>query len=307
MSDLKKFIKPLIYIVLIFFVVTFAFSFGALMGLAVMLSGTAVLIFVLRADLMCIYAQYLYQKDHGKAFLWFERAMKTDKMRPQLTLTYAYMLIREGVLDKSERIINKIMFMHKDKLPDQYKSASHLNLSIIKWKRGQLTEAIEELEEVYESGFRSTVMYGTLGTYYLLNGQYSKALEFNKEALDYNDTDQIIRDNLALNYYLCGNINAADELYDELIDEEPAFIEPYYNYGMVLEHMGEYEAAMANYEKALTITVKYLSTVSHEQVEAAIASLKEKMGGESPVVIDEAPQIEEEAPVTDAEEQSEEE
>lgn len=295
---MAKFIKPLIYLIASFLVVSIAFKFGVLIGIAVMLLGFALLAFFLRADLMSAYAQYIYQKDHGKAFLWFERAMKTGKMRPQTTLMYAYMLIREGVLDKSERIINKIMFMHKDKLPDQYKSASHLNLSIIKWKRGQITDAIEELEEVYNSGFRSTVMYGTLGTYYLLNGQYAKGLEFNKEGYEYNDTDHSIRDNLALNYYLCGNIQAADEIYDELIDEEPKFIEPYYNYGMVLEHMGEYEAAMANYEKALTITVKFLSTVSHEQVLASIESLKEKLGEEKGEQPQEADTAEETAEIT---------
>lgn len=278
---MRKFVKPLIYIVVSFIAVSVAFSFGPLIGIAVMLAGFAILAWFLRADWMSAYAHMTYAKDHGKAFLWFERAMKTGKMRPQMTLMYAYMLIRDGVLDKSERIINKTMFMFKDKLEDKFTSASHLNLSIIKWKRGQLTEAIEELEEVYNSGFRSTVMYGTLGTYYLLNGQYAKALEFNKEALEYNDTDHIIRDNLAYNYYLCGNINAADEIYDELMDENPTFIEPYYNYGMVLEHMGEYEAAMANYKKALTITVKYLSTVTHERVQAAIDSLSEKLNAEN--------------------------
>lgn len=277
---MSKLWKPILYIIVSFFVVSFAFSFGWIVGISVMLLGFLLLAFILRGDLLATYAQLQYNKDHGKGFLWYERAMKTGKMRPQSMLVYAYLLIRDGVLDKSEKIINKTMFMYKDKLTDEYRCASHLNLSIIKWKRGQLKDAIEELEEVYNTGFRSTVMYGTLGTYYLLNGQYVKALEFHKEALEYNDTDHSIRDNLALNYYLCGNISMADEIYESLMDEDPKFIEPYYNYGMVLEQMGEYEAAMANYKKALTITVKFLSTVTHEQVQAAIDKLEEKMSAE---------------------------
>lgn len=277
---MSKLWKPILYIIVSFFVVSFAFSFGWIVGISVMLLGFLLLAFILRGDLLATYAQLQYNKDHGKGFLWYERAMKTGKMRPQSMLVYAYLLIRDGVLDKSEKIINKTMFMYKDKLTDEYRCASHLNLSIIKWKRGQLKDAIEELEEVYNTGFRSTVMYGTLGTYYLLNGQYVKALEFHKEALEYNDTDHSIRDNLALNYYLCGNISMADEIYESLMDEDPKFIEPYYNYGMVLEQMGEYEAAMANYKKAMTITVKFLSTVTHEQVQAAIDKLEAKMSAE---------------------------
>ena len=277
---MSKLWKPILYIIVSFFVVSFAFSFGWIVGISVMLLGFLLLAFIMRGDLLATYAQLQYNKDHGKGFLWYERAMKTGKMRPQSMLVYAYLLIRDGVLDKSEKIINKTMFMYKDKLTDEYRCASHLNLSIIKWKRGQLKDAIEELEEVYNTGFRSTVMYGTLGTYYLLNGQYVKALEFHKEALEYNDTDHSIRDNLALNYYLCGNISMAHEIYESLMDEDPKFIEPYYNYGMGLEQMGEYEAAMANYKKALTITVKFLSTVTHEQVQAAIDKLEEKMSVE---------------------------
>lgn len=274
---MKKFIKPLIYLLLSAAVVTIAFSVSPWVGIAVMLIGFCVLAFILRADIMVALGQSVYTKDHGKAFLWYERAMKTGKIRPHAALVYAYLLIRDGVLDKSERIINKYLYLYKDTLDAQYVPASHLNLSIIKWKRGQLGEAIEELEEVYNSGFRSTVMYGTLGTYYLLNGQYAKALEFNKEALEYNDTDHSIRDNLALNYFLMGNITAADEIYDELIEEEPKFLEAYYNYGTVLEKMGEYEPAMANYKTALTISEKFLSTVTHEQVQAAIDALEAKM------------------------------
>ncbi|MBR2476604.1 MAG: hypothetical protein IKB50_00535 [Clostridia bacterium] len=277
---MSKFLKPALYVIASFFIVSFAFGFGWIFGIAVMLLGFLFLAFIMRGDLLATYAQLQYNKDHGKGFLWYERAMKTGKMRPQAMLVYAYLLIRDGVLDKSERIINKTMFVYKEKLTDEYRCASHLNLSIIKWKRGQLTEAIEELEEVYATGFRSTVMYGTLGTYYLLNGQYAKALEFHKEAMEYNDTDHSIRDNMALNYYLCGNITAADEMYEELIDEEPKFLEPYYNYGMVLEHMGEYEAAMANYKTALSFEEKFLSTVKHAQVQTAIEKLEAKMSAE---------------------------
>lgn len=274
---MAKFVKPLIYLILSAIAVSFAFRINAAVGIGVMLAGFGLLAFILRADIMVAIGQTAYAKEHGKGFLWYERAMKTGKIRPQAALVYAYLLIRDGVLDKSERIINKYLYLYKDKLDSQYVPASHLNLSIIKWKRGQLNEAIEELEEVYNSGFRSTVMYGTLGTYYLLNGQYAKALEFNKEALEYNDTDHSIRDNLALNYFRMGNITAADEIYGELIEEEPAFLEPYYNYGTVLEKMGEYEPAMANYKTALTITEKFLSTVTHEQVQAAIDALEAKM------------------------------
>lgn len=276
----KTGLKYILYILLSGVAVTVAFSFGIITGIIIVLAGLLTLAFLLRGDILAIIARYTYNKDHGKGFLWYERAMKISNLKPLHKLVYAYLLIRDGVLDKSEQIITKTLFIDRDRLNDNLISGAHINLSIIKWKRGNLSEAIEEIEEVYESGFRSTVMYGTLGCYYILNNQRTKGLEFSKEAYEYNSTDKIIRDNLAYNYYLCGNIRTASDMYDELVAEEPTFIEPYYNYGMVLEDQGEYEKAMDNYKKALKMPVKFLSTVSHEDVKGAIERLAAKLEAE---------------------------
>ena len=273
-------LKYLSYLVMTFVIVTYSFSINVLLGVGVIVLTLAILGYIMRGDILAIIARYIYNDDHGKGFLWYERALKTDKMRPVNILVYAYLLIREGVLDKSEQLINKTLFIEKDNLNFELVSGAHINLSIIKWKRGDLAGAISEIEEVYESGYRSSVMYGTLGCYYLLNGQWSKALEFNKEGYEFNSSDKIIRDNLGYNYYLCGNIIAAEEIYEELIEENPTFLEPYYNYGKVLEVQGSYEAAMENYEKALDIEVKFLSTISHSQVQEAIDNLRERLNSE---------------------------
>lgn len=276
----KTGLKYILYLLASFAAVFIAFSFGPVVGTVLLLVSLLTLGFILRGDILAIVARCIYNNDHGKGFLWFERALKTGKMRPINVLVYTYLLIRDGVLDKSEQLIVKTLFVDREKLTDEHVSGAHINLSIIKWKNSDLRGAIEEIEEVYESGYRSTVMYQTLGTYYILNGQYAKALEFNKEALDFNSTDKIIRDNLAYNYFLCGNIGTAVQMYEELIDENPTFIEPYYNYGLILEAEGDYEGAMAFYEKALTIEVKFLSTVTHETVKEAIAQLTQKLNAE---------------------------
>lgn len=276
----KTGLKYILYLILSFISVAVAFSFGPVIGIIIILAGLIVLAFLMRGDILAIIARYTYNNDHGKGFLWYERAMKLSNLKPVHKLVYAYLLIRDGVLDKSEQLITKTLFIDRERLNDNLISGAHINLSIIKWKRGNLTGAIEEIEEVYESGFRSTVMYGTLGCYYILNNQRTKGLKFSKEAYEYNNTDKIIRDNLAYSYYLCGNIRTAAEIYDELVAEEPTFIEPYYNYGLVLEDQGEYEEAMDYYRKALEIPVKFLSTVSHEDVKAAIERLGAKLEAE---------------------------
>jgi len=158
------------------------------------------------------------------------------------------------------------------------KCSAKLNMALVKWKKGNLDEAIADMEALYnEDNYRSTVHYGTLGCFYLLSGQYSKALEFNREGYEYNNTDKVIRDNLAQTHLLMGDMREAKELYEALIADEPAFLEPYYNYGQLLGQMGDYEGALKSYRKALTYEEKYLSTVTREQIFLAIQAMEARI------------------------------
>lgn len=265
----KKWLKNLLlYCVIPFVVVFVAFRINALLGIVVFVVGLLALLWMLRADWMTMLGNVKYQKDHGKGFLWFERALKTGKMRPDSQLIYAYLLLREGGIDRAERMINKTLFMDKKKISEDVLKGSKLNMALIKWKRGNLKEAIADLEEMYADGYRSTVHYGTLGYFYILDGQYQKALEFNREAHEYNEDDPVIYDNLAYNSYLCGDIRAAADMYEEILEGNPSFIEPYYNYALVLEKLGDYESALDLCKQARTYSEKFLSTVTYDQVDA---------------------------------------
>lgn len=269
----------LLYVVLPFVIIFFAFRINVLVGIVACVLVLLALVWMLRADLLTIIANIQFQKDHGKGFLWFERALKTGKMRPDNQLIYAYLLLRDGGIDKAERMINKTLFMDKKKISEDVLRGSKLNLALIKWKRGNLKEAIADLEEMYADGYRSTVHYGTLGYFYVLDGQYQKALEFNREAHEYNDSDDNIYDNLAYNTYLMGDVRAAAEMYEEILEHSPKFLEPYYNYALVLEKMGDYERALELCKQARTYSEKYLSTVTHAQVDTLRARLEAQLDG----------------------------
>lgn len=274
----KNWLKNLLLFVVLPFVVVFlAFRINVLLGFVVFVVGLLVLLWVLRADLMTLIGNLKFQKDHGKGFLWFERAYKTGKMRPDNQLIYAYLLLRDGSIDRAERMINKTLFMDRKKISEDVLRGSKLNMALIKWKHGNLKEAITDMEEMYADGYRSTVHYGTLGYFYILDGQYQKALEFNREGHDYNEDDLVIYDNLAYNSYLCGDIRTAADMYEEILEKGPDFIEPYYNYALVLEKMGDYESALDLCKKARTYSEKYLSTVTHAQVDALLARLEAQL------------------------------
>ena len=101
-----------------------------------------------------------------------------------------------------------------------------------------------------------------------------KALKFNQEAYEYNDSNSIIMDNLGQAYYLNGDYSKAAEIYEKLMAANPTFPEAYYNYGLVLLAMGKKEEALEMMKKALNYDFTYLSTVTKENVEEKIREVQ---------------------------------
>ena len=247
-----------------------AFSLSWILGLVVVL----IIIWRLRADIYSLVAQRKFATNHSDGYKWFEKALKTKRMRPYFVLFYAYMLLRDGALDKAEELITKTLYLYKKKLSADVKLSAELNYALIKWKRGNIREAISDLEEMYEDGYRSSVMYGTLGYLYLIHGDIVKAYKFNQEAMEYNPDDNIITDNWGNTLLLRGDKEKALEVYEEFMEKEPTFMEAYYNYGKTLLANGEKEKAVLEMSKTLDMEEKYLSELTHEKIRAEIEKIK---------------------------------
>lgn len=211
--------------------------------------------------------------DKTAAFKMYEKAYATGKLKSVNALYYAYLLLRDGQLEKSESLLNEISKKYEKTLSYNDNLNISLNKALIKWKQGDLKSAISEAEELYEKGIKMTSLYGVLGYWYILDSRLDDALKINKEALEYNDSDQIIWDNLAQNYFLLGDIEKSEEMYKELLEKNPKFIEPYYNYGIVLKSKGDLNGAKDYFEKALLQEEKFLSTVTHNKVRAQLDAL----------------------------------
>lgn len=278
-----KFINTLLNIILCIFIpyalVSLAIRhYGLGMGLGVMILICVALFLYLKPRIYTIIGRRKYFEDHEAGFKWLEKAYDTGRMSAQQSLIYAYLLIRDGEIAKAERLITSVIHQKKDKLTKQNLLAADLNIAIIRWKQNNLDAAIKKMEEVYAEGYRSTVHYGTLGIFYILNNQLDRAEEFCLEAFDYNPGDASIRDNLGLVYMEKGDTDKAKEIYDALFEEtEPNFIEAFYNYARVLEAKGDYQKAVEYYQKAMGCPEKYLSTVKMSQVEYALSRAEERI------------------------------
>jgi len=205
-----------------------------------------------------------------EAVKWFGRAYATKHASLRAAVSYAYLLLKNRELQKSEEILKKLIGENSGSEDLPYIKSI---MALVLWKKGELGQAVDMLEEVIQT-YKTTSVYGSLGYLLILEGDLEKALKFNLEANEYNSSDNIINDNLGQNYYLLGMYDKANEIYEKLISKSPGFPEPYYNYGLVLEKLGNREKALEMLKKSLDYKLTYLSTITKEEVEAAIKRLE---------------------------------
>ena len=76
-------------------------------------------------------------------------------------------------------------------------------------------------------------------------------IEKLKEFLKQNPADSFVQHALALEYIKFGNDAPARELFESIIEREPAYIGTYYHLAKLLERNNETEAAIKVYERGM--------------------------------------------------------
>ncbi len=238
----------------------------------VTLVALVVLVVIRRAELIAFFARLKFQKgDLSGSLRLHGIANRVGKLRDASLMYYGYLLLRDGQLGFAKDVLVRASLCAK-KLP--MKKRIKAMIAIAEWKSGDLDTAIEMTEDAMVD-FKTTNLYQNLGLMYVLKGDARRALDFNKEAFDYNPDDMIIMDNLAESYALYGDTEKASEIYEKLIEKEPHFPEPYYGYGQLLVKMGEKERGIELIEKSLDKKFTFLSVLQKEDVEKILAEVKE--------------------------------
>ncbi len=230
----------------------------------ILLIAWVVLIIVLRSDILAVWARFQWKKgDTPKALKGMAIADKIGKMSAENLMYYGFIALRGGDVELAHRMLTRASMSNpKPVLKKKIKSM----LALVAWKDGDIPLAIEMLEEIIAE-VKTTEIYQDLGLMYILNGDKERALEFNLEAYEYNSDNMGIMDNLAESYVLCGDTKKAAEIYEELLEKEPHFPEPYYGYGMLLIEKGEKERGIELIRDSLDKRFTFLSVKSKEEIE----------------------------------------
>ena len=190
-------------------------------------------------------------------------------------LPYTIILLREGGDEEAEKV--KEILRKVEKMPglsQQQRTEIHINYACAQYKLGHLPEAIHLLEASHQKNPCGSV-YQTLGYLYVEAGDAEKGLPFNEEALEYDDEDPIVLDNLGQMYYrVLNDKEKALPYFKKAIELKDSQIDSLYFLSRYDLEAGDTAAAKEKLETALDGRFSPLNYAKKEMIEAELAKLK---------------------------------
>jgi tetratricopeptide (TPR) repeat protein len=267
LNGLNKFVINFVLPIVVLFL---AFRVSYILAIILIVGFILYGLFRSRSDIYANIGNVQYMK--GKediAYKWMGRAVKVKDSKPNYKIAYALLKLKNDEIDEAERLLQNVV--DSNAAADD-KNKAKTTMGLVHWKKGRLYFAINSLEQIY-ADYKNTVLYGYLGFFYILKGDLERALEFNKEAYEYNSTNQLIINNLAHTNLLIGNYNEAENLYKGLMERNPSFLEAYYYYGLVKVNQGDKEEGLNLIKKSLGYKNSILASAAVEEVNEKIAQL----------------------------------
>ncbi|MBU3113176.1 tetratricopeptide repeat protein [Clostridium lacusfryxellense] len=261
---LVKVILPLLLLIIVF-------KYNVIYGLGVVFILILIGIFYSRSEIYAFIGNKKYiSGKYSDSITWMRKAYNTKGCIIKYKNAFGYLLIKTGNIQEAEKVLTEL---ESSKLTNDEQMIVKVNLALLVWKKGNIYRAVTMLEDVYKD-FKNTKVYINLGLLLTLQGNLEKALEFNLEAYDYNDSSAFIQDNLGRNYYLLGMYDKAQEIYEKTMAISPSFPEAYYNYSLVLAKKGMTDKALEFALKSLNYEFMNISIITKEDAEANIKELQ---------------------------------
>ncbi len=186
---------------------------------------------------------------------------------------YSVLLMRYRRFEEAMELLRRA---DKKPMNKQEKLNLRVNYAICQWKTGRLDAAIELMRSVF-ADLKNSIVYGALG-YMLIEkggqtGDYAEALAFNREALDYDDEDPVVLDNLGQLHLRMGEEDKALEYFEQAHERKPRQVDTLYYLALLYSRREKAEEAKELLETALRGNFSALCTTTREMAQELYDSL----------------------------------
>ena len=268
----NKWIFPFVILIVIFMLT------NIWVVIFVILSFIAYKIFVNRDFFYSVKAKRCVgESDYLNAVRNYSLAINVNSNKPAYHLEKGYTLMMLGDFEEAKKVLTSI---NTSKFPLNIYQSAQSFLSIVEWKLGNLETAIKTTEQLHEQNYYTTTTYGNLTYFYILNGQYDKALALSKEAYDYNSSDAAIIENSARIHHLTGDTEQALKLYKQLEEKNPRYPEAWYNYALLLIDLEMYQDANIAINKCLAQEFTALTAITQDNAKQLNETIQIKLSNQ---------------------------
>jgi len=187
----------------------------------------------------------------------FGLALKSSKMLdPKLKKEFENKILSSNMdLIKDGDLRDEITKMKKE---GSAKAAEKLfNMGNAYYHTGNYDKAIEYYKKAIELKPDYTEAYYNMGGAYYDKGNYDKTIECCKKAIESKPDDAETYYGMGGAYYHKGNYDKAIEYYEKAIELKPDYAEAYHNMGAAYYDKGNYDKAIKCYQKVIELKPDY--------------------------------------------------
>lgn len=198
------------------------------------------LYFWYRRNVFCyLHGMSLLRKGRTDAALtWFGRAVKAG-LDDTNRLTVANLYVLYGDQAEAARILDGLSARKTGDAP-----LERMLQAMVRWRDGDLDEALRLMEAVKESGYRSATLTSNLMIMHLARRDAGKAEQLWKEADDDMRHDIGLADVHGRLLIVQGKWNEAYKVYDALLKRSPHLVDEYVHACLVFVHFGMVKEAL---------------------------------------------------------------
>ena len=205
----------------------------------------------------------------------YEQLYASGYLDASYMISWSYILLREGGEANYKKVKEILAKAQKaPRISEQQRSDLLVNFAVADYKLGALDKAIDLMERVHQKTPRGET-YGALGYLYIESGNAQKALAFSQAALEYDDEDPVVLDNLGQIYYrLLDDKEKALEYFKKAHEIKPGQIDTLWFLSRYDLENGKKDEAIDKLETALQGRFSPLNYKTKASIEEELARLR---------------------------------
>ena len=210
--------------------------------------------------------------EFDKAIALYDEAYAKGMDQINLLKNYSILLMRLSRFDDALEVLKKM-----EKTPGvgpKDRASMHTNYAIILWKKGHIDRALQILNDQFQQAKTGT-LYSIMGFIMIDKGDADAALSFNREAVEYDDEDPVLLDNLAQTYYrLLDDKETAKGLFEKAIALKANAIDTNYFLALYDIEAGDLESARKRLHVAREGFTSPLNYASPERIDEKLKEIE---------------------------------